>query len=129
MPERIDESLIDESLVAVARAIRLRERSAVETLDRYARRVAKFNPRLNAVVALDLETAHARARAADAALARGESWGPLHGVPFALKDCHEVAGFPTTVGSQMFAGYRPKRPNMKSSTMKGVLSPCQSKRQ
>ena len=107
MPERIVESLIDESLVAAARAIRLRERSAVETLDRHAQRVEKFNPRLNVVVALDLETAHARARAADAALARGESWGPLHGVPFALKDCHEVAGFPTTVGSQMFAGYRP----------------------
>ena len=77
----------------------------LETLDRHAQRVAKFNPRLNVVVALDLETAHARARAADAALARGESWGPLHGVPFALKDCHEVAGFPSTVGSQMFAGY------------------------
>jgi amidase len=104
VPERIDESLI-----AIARAIRQRERSAVETLDMHARCVAEVNPRLNAVVALDLEKAHARARAADAALARGESWGPLHGVPFTLKDCHEVAGFPTTVGSQTFAGYRPRR--------------------
>lgn len=100
---------IDESLIAIARAIRQRERSAVETLDLHAQRVAKLNPRLNAVVALDLENAYARARAADAAMARGEVWGPLHGVPFALKDCHQVAGFPTTVGSQMFAGYHPPR--------------------
>ena len=98
-----------EPLVAIARAIRHRERSAVETLELHARQVAQLNPLLNAVVALDLEGATARARDADAALARGENWGPLHGVPFALKDCHEVAGFPTTAGSKWFAGYRPAR--------------------
>jgi amidase len=104
MPERID-----ESLVAIAQAIREHKRSAVETLQRHAKRVAEINPHLNALVALDLESATARAREADAALSRGESWGPLHGVPFALKDCHEVAGFPTTAGAKAFAGYRPPR--------------------
>jgi amidase len=98
-----------EPLIALARAIRQRERTAVETLQLHARRVAELNPRLNAVVALDLDAAQQRAREADAALARGESWGPLHGVPFALKDCHEVAGMPTTVGATMFADYRPQR--------------------
>ena len=104
MPERSHESLI-----TIARAIAQRERSAVATLELHARRVEALNPQLNAVVALDLERARARAREADAALARGESWGPLHGVPFALKDCHEVAGVPTTVGSKLFADYRPAR--------------------
>ncbi|HEU5294255.1 MAG TPA: amidase [Burkholderiaceae bacterium] len=98
-----------EPLIAIAHAIRQRERSAVETLELHAQRIAKLNPTLNAMVALDLESAHQRAREADAALARGETWGPLHGVPFALKDCHEVAGFPTTVGAPMFARYRPAR--------------------
>ncbi|HYJ98320.1 MAG TPA: amidase [Burkholderiaceae bacterium] len=96
-----------ESLVDIARAIRHRERSAVETLELHAQRIAELNPRLNAVVALDLERAAARAREADAALARGEIWGPLHGVPFALKDCHEVAGVPTTAGSKWFEGFEP----------------------
>jgi amidase len=104
MPERSHESLI-----AITRAIRQRERSAVETLELHARRVVQLNSQLNAVVALDLERATERAREADAALARGEDWGPLHGVPFALKDCHEVAGVTTTAGSHAFAGYRPAR--------------------
>ena len=96
-----------ESLVAIARAIQRRERSALETLELHAQRLAQWNPRLNAVVALDLESAAVRAREADAALARGELWGPLHGVPFARKDCHEGAGVPTTVGSKLFADHRP----------------------
>ena len=61
----------DESLVAIAQAIQRRERSALETLELHAQRLAQWNPRLNAVVALDLESATARARQADAALARG----------------------------------------------------------
>lgn len=98
-----------DSLTTLARAIRQRERSAVDTLELHARRIAEHNPRLNAVVALDLERAAARAREADAALTRGEIWGPLHGVPFALKDCHEVAGVPTTAGSKWFEGFKPPR--------------------
>ena len=96
-------------MLAIARAIKTRERSAVETLDLHAGRIAELNPRLNALVALDLAQAAARAREADAALARGEIWGPLHGVPFALKDCHEVAGVPTTAGSKWFEGFKPPR--------------------
>jgi amidase len=97
----------NESVTAIARAIRCRERSAVATLELHSRRIAEFNPSLNAVVALDLERAAARAREADAALARGDIWGPLHGVPFALKDCHEVAGVPTTAGCRGFEGFVP----------------------
>ena len=43
-------------------------------------------------------SAYERAREADAALARGEIWGPLHGVPFTLKDAHATAGMRTTTG-------------------------------
>ncbi|HET9207148.1 MAG TPA: amidase [Burkholderiaceae bacterium] len=107
MPAHTHPLPASESLIDIARAIRQRERSAVETLECHARRIAELNPTLNAVVALDLERAAQRAREADAALARGDLWGPLHGVPFALKDCHEVAGVPTTAGSKWFEGYRP----------------------
>src|SRR5690606_38229498 len=50
--------------------------------------------------------ARERARAADAALAAGENWGPLHGVPMTVKETFEVAGIPTTAGAQELRDYR-----------------------
>ena len=82
----------------LADAIRTRRISALELVDAYLARFDALNGRLNAIVTLDAERARARARAADAALARGESWGPLHGVPFTLKDAHSTAGVRTTGG-------------------------------
>lgn len=86
------------SAAEIAAAIRSRELSAVEVLDSCLRRISELNPTLNAIVTMDADAARARARAADAALARGESWGPLHGVPFTLKDAHSTAGMRTTAG-------------------------------
>lgn len=51
---------------------------------------------LNAVVQLNQERALARGREADTALARGESWGPLHGVPMTIKDSFDTAGMIST---------------------------------
>jgi amidase len=67
-------------------AAQLRERriTAVELLERYRARVERLNPALNAIIATDFDAALARAREADAATARGESWGPLHGVPVTI---------------------------------------------
>jgi amidase len=73
------------------------------TLDR----VARFNPALNAYVNVLLDSALTRARAADDALARGESWGPLHGVPVAIKESFAIAGVPQTVGLPSLANHRP----------------------
>jgi amidase len=86
----------------LARRLRRRELSAVEALDAHLERIDKHNPTLNAVVSLDAERARQRAVAADAALARGEPVGPLHGVPMTLKDGHDVAGLRTTVGTALF---------------------------
>ena len=61
-------------------------------------RIAEINPRLNAIIWLDATRARSRARAADAALAKGEIWGPLHGVPMTVKESYNVAGSPTTCG-------------------------------
>jgi len=82
----------------LAAAIRAGQVSAVEVVNTHLARIAQFNPALNAVVTLDAAGAQARARAADAALARGEVWGPLHGVPFTLKDAQATAGLRTTSG-------------------------------
>ena len=86
------------SAAALAEAVRDREVSSVELLDLYLQRIARYNPQLNAVIALDEEFARERARAADAALARGEHWGLLHGVPMTVKESFDIDGLPTTWG-------------------------------
>jgi amidase len=83
--------------------------SSRELLDVYLRRVDKFNPDLNAIVTLDAERASECAAAADEATARGESWGPLHGLPMTVKDVFETAGLRTTAGSPDLAAYVPER--------------------
>jgi amidase len=93
----------------VAAAIRLRRVSATEVLDLYLARIAKHNPKLNAICTLDEEGARRRAREADAALARGELWGPLHGVPMTIKDALETAGLRTTGGYPPLADYVPEK--------------------
>ncbi|HEY8123688.1 MAG TPA: amidase [Myxococcota bacterium] len=93
----------------LTRALRRKEVSSVELLDQTLARVAKLNPRINAIVHLDAERAGERARAADAALARGESWGALHGLPITIKDSFEVAGMPCTSGAPELAKHVPAR--------------------
>jgi amidase len=90
-------------------AAQLRERriTAVELLERYRARVERLNPALNAIIASDFAAAVVRARQADAATARGESWGPLHGVPMTIKDTLEVAGMPTVAGAPALREHRP----------------------
>src|SRR5262249_11954752 len=65
----------------------------------YLQRVEEVNPALNAVVQLCAEAAQAEARAADAALARGQMTGPLHGVPMTIKDSLDTTGVSTTGGT------------------------------
>src|SRR5512142_245996 len=86
------------STTQLAAAIRERRVSAMEALDAHLAQIEKCNSVLNAVITMDVDRARARARAADRAMARGEVWGPLHGVPFTLKDAHSTAGVRTMVG-------------------------------
>lgn len=86
------------SAVALAAAIQRRDVSAAELLEAHLAQIAAHNPALNAVVTLASESARQRAREADAALSRGNVWGPLHGVPFTLKDALATAGVRTTTG-------------------------------
>ncbi|TIO91501.1 MAG: amidase, partial [Mesorhizobium sp.] len=76
------------STTELAAAIARRRISAVEALDAHLAQIDRHNEALNAVVLLDREGALQRAREADAALARSAALGPLHGVPFTLKDAH-----------------------------------------
>jgi amidase len=87
-----------KSAVELAALIRDKKVSAAEVLEHLLARVARYNPKLNAIIWMDQARARARAAAADAALAKGEIWGPLHGVPMTIKESYTVAGSPTTWG-------------------------------
>lgn len=97
------------STVDLAAAIAARKISAVEVLDAHLEQIDSHNGAVNAVISLDRDGARERARKADTALARGETPGPLHGVPFTLKDMHETSGMKTTVGFPPFADYVARR--------------------
>ena len=86
----------------LAAHIRRGKIGCLELLDHYLARVERYNPELNAIIAADVEGARKRARAADRALAKGDVWGPLHGVPMTIKESFDVAGFPTTWGVPAF---------------------------
>jgi amidase len=101
------DELIFASVTTLARAIREKEVSSQEVVKAYLARIEAVNPQLNAVVQLTAETALEQGRAADAALARGEIKGPLHGLPMTVKDSFDTAGVVSTWGTPGRAGYVP----------------------
>jgi len=84
------------SATALARSIRNKKLSSVEATKAHLARIGQRNPALRALVLVDDKAALSRARAADRALAKGEIWGPLHGVPITIKEAFDVAGWKTT---------------------------------
>ena len=93
----------------LARMISSKKLSARELLDHYAERIQKHNPALNALVVQDLDTARARADEADAATAKGESWGPLHGIPMSIKDAFEVKAMVSSGGAEALKDHVPEQ--------------------
>ena len=87
----------------IVRALRAREVKSRDVLDTYLERVKRYNPQVNAIVHLKADEARKRADQADAATVRGESWGPLHGLPMTIKELFEVKGFRWTAGDPQFA--------------------------
>lgn len=86
------------SATTLAQKIRDKEIGCLELLELYLARVEKYDGALNAIVVRDFERGRARAREADEALARGENWGPLHGVPMTIKESYDIAGLPSSWG-------------------------------
>jgi amidase len=101
-------------------AVAAKEISARELLDLHLARIEDTNPDVNAVVSLDVERAREGAAEADERLARGERVGPLHGLPHAFKDTHEVAGWRTTFGSPLRENYVPKRDDLVAERIRGA---------
>src|ERR1700678_3526640 len=93
---------------ALATAINTRKVSCVEVMTAYLDHIAVLNPKVNAIVALqDRDALLAQARERDGQLAHGESMGPLHGFPHAVKDLQAVKGILTTQGSPILKNFVP----------------------
>ena len=101
------DEIIYASATELARAIREGEVSSEKVVGAYLGRIEEANPRLNAVVQLTADAARNRARELDAALARGELAGPLHGVPVTIKDAFDLAGVVTVGGTKGRAAFVP----------------------
>jgi len=91
----------------LARRIRARELSVTEVVQAHLAQIERVNPKVNAIVTLTAERALAEAKAKDAALARGETPGPLFGLPIAHKDLVPTRGIRTTFGSPIYRDHVP----------------------
>jgi amidase len=100
--------IILSSASELAAAIRAKKLSSKEVVEAHIERISAVNPKLNAVVQFTAETARKDAAEADAALARGEIKGPLHGVPMTIKDTLETEGVICTGGTKGRANFVPK---------------------
>lgn len=85
----------------LAQRLRNRQLSAVQLTDYFLARIARFNPHVTAFIHVDPTRARSDALRADAELANGHDRGPLHGIPYALKDIFDVAGVVTTCHSKI----------------------------
>jgi amidase len=92
----------------IARAIRQGDVSSAEVVEAHLARIEEVNPKLNAVVHVTADAARRRAREADEARARGEEWGPLHGVPVTIKDAFETEGVVSAGGTLGRSSYMPE---------------------
>ena len=93
----------------LAARMRRGELGAVEVTRACLDTIAARNPQLNAFCTVAADAALAAARDADARRLRGESCGPLHGVPVSIKDVTDTAGIRTTYGSPLFSSHVPVR--------------------
>ncbi len=93
-----------KSAFELAADIRAGRLSSSELTEHYIARIERHDGDINAVVVRCFDEARAAARAADAALGRGDALGPLHGVPITIKESYDLAGTATTWGVPQFAG-------------------------
>jgi amidase len=101
----------------MARLIHSKKLSAREALAAHLAQIERVNPKVNAIVTLVPELAAAAAAQADEKQARGETLGPLHGLPVAHKDLLETRGIRTTFGSPLYKDYVPTEDDILVSRM------------
>jgi aspartyl-tRNA(Asn)/glutamyl-tRNA(Gln) amidotransferase subunit A len=103
----LDETVIGTDALTLAGQIRRKQVSPVEVVEAVLQRIEALQPRVNAFITVTVQEAREAARRAEAAVMAGEPLGPLHGVPFSVKDLLFTRGARTTMGSLIFADQVP----------------------
>jgi amidase len=103
----VDDRIATSSAVQLMAGLRAREFSSRELLELYLDRIQRLDGDVHAVVTLDAERARAAADAADAAIARGDALGVLHGLPVTIKDAIETEGIRSTGGARELIDHVP----------------------
>jgi len=101
--------MIFDSAHEILEKIKQGEVSSLEVLESFLAQVEKVNPKINAVVALDIERAKEKAKEADNKISLKSKLGPLHGLPMTIKDAFEVEGIVSTGGNPAWKDNIPKR--------------------
>ncbi|WP_375791333.1 amidase [Bradyrhizobium sp. vgs-9] len=104
----MSENLIYSDATKLAELIRSKEVSPVEVVQAHLDRIDAVDPKINAIVALAADALKS-AKVAEKAVLAGDELGPLHGVPFTVKDSIDTAGVLTQRGSPIFKGRLPDR--------------------
>ncbi len=105
LANQLPANVVGFSASQLSAAIQQRQVSCVEVMQAYLQRIHRYNPVYNAIVSMaDDDVLIRQAELADQALARGEYWGWMHGMPHAVKDLADAEGFPTSRGSPIYAG-------------------------
>lgn len=115
----MNSEIINFDATQLADLIRKRELTSVEVVQAHLDRIDAVNPKINAIVTLN-EQALSAAAAADKAISQGATLGPLHGVPFTVKDSLDTAGIATQHGSLLFAGNTPAKDASSVARMKAA---------
>jgi aspartyl-tRNA(Asn)/glutamyl-tRNA(Gln) amidotransferase subunit A len=97
-----------QDATTIAKLIRTKEISSVEVVQAHLNRIAEINPKINGIVTLMGEQALKSAAIADKAVSNGDDLGPLHGVPFSIKDSIDTAGVLSKRGSKIFENFIPE---------------------
>ncbi|HEY9446389.1 MAG TPA: amidase, partial [Burkholderiales bacterium] len=105
----MNQSLHDLTLAQAAALVRTRKVSPVELVQAYLQRIAALDVQLNAFITVTADHALHQARRAEQEIAGGHYRGPLHGIPFALKDIYDTAGILTSGHSRVCMDRVPQR--------------------
>ena len=103
----LSEHILYSTVGELGRDLRAKKFTAVELTDAYLDRLERLGPKLNAVATITRELAGAQAKRATAEMAAGHFRGPLHGIPYGVKDLLSTKGIKTTWGCQAFADQVP----------------------
>ncbi len=103
-----DDAIAFAPVTQLSRWIEQRKLSAERLTNIYLQRIDRFDPKLRCVITLTQDFALSQAKKADAEIAAGKYRGPLHGIPFGVKDLLDTAGIATTYGAEPFRNRVPK---------------------